>query len=564
MRTNGKLFLGAMILLAGFSVSVTNAKAAPAYDYDVTQAADAENPVNPNDQVSDSKGIKNVLEKAIGAQNMVTIYFPAGTYYIDEPMRVYSNTHIILDSNATVYRMDSAINNSMLHNVDQQGKMDVVGGYDMSHDIIVEGGTWDGGNTAVATDASDVIRMDHARNITIKDCTVKNVYDCHLIELIGVQNGTVSGCTMTGFRYRAGKDGDYTYAREAVQIESAWTNNESNLSDNKSWWANGSVVDGTSCQNVTVTNNVLNDMPCGIGQHHYSTKGTARNKDIVISNNTFNLSAGMKHSKTAITCCGIDNLTVTGNVVKGPYRFGSHVIASTGVVINDNSYTDISMNAIMLDKGEITSVSNNTIKNAGKHGISVGGGATKKVTDNTVIKVKQNAICVDDGFVTDLTGNVLQDAGRHGISIAGATSGSKGGKIVNVCDNKITKTKMNGISMDKGTVTNINNNVIKNVAKHGISVVGGSVGKGSKSNVGIQNNKITTCKQNGITISGKGKVSSIGKNKISGAKNNGISLTEKAKVQWVVKNTIKKCKKHGIWNGTKTKTKMKSNKGQTK
>lgn len=557
----GKMFLGAVVLLAGLGATVQSAKAAPAYDYDVTKA---EYTVDPTDKVSDSKGIQSVLAKAIGAQKMVTIYFPAGTYYIDEPLRVYSNTHLYLDKGATIYRMEGGINKSMLHNVDQQGKMDVVGGYDMSHDIIIEGGTWNGGNIAAATDASDVIRIDHAKNITIKDCTVKNVYDCHLIELIGVQNGTVSGCTMTGFRYRKGKEKDYTYAREAVQIESAWTNNESNLSDNKSWWANGSVVDGTSCKQVTVTNNTLIDMPCGIGQHHYSPKGKARNKDIVIRDNTFNLSAGMKYSKTAITCCGIDDLTVTGNVVKGPYRFGSHVIASTGVVIDHNSYTDISMNAIMLDKGEITSVSDNTIRNAGKHGISVGGGTTKKVTNNTIVKVKQNAICMDDGKVTDITGNVLQDAGRHGISIAGATSKSKGGKVANVSNNKITKTKMNGISMDKGTVTNINNNVIKNAAKHGISVVGGSVGKGSKSSVGIQGNKITTCQQNGITISGSGKVSSIGKNTISGAKNNGISLTEKAKVQWIVKNTIKKCKKHGIWNGTKTKTKMKSNKGQTK
>lgn len=561
MKKYMRCALGVLFVAAGIGLPVKGVQAAPSYDYDVTKA---EVTVNPTDNISDSKGIQSVLEKAIGAQNMVTIYFPAGTYYVDEPMRVYSNTHIILDKDATIYRMDAGINKSILHNVDQQGKMNVVGGYDMSHDIILEGGTWDGGNTALATDASDVIRFDHAKNISIKECTVKNVYDCHLIELIGVQNGSITGCTMTGFRYRKGKEKDYTYAREAVQIESAWTNNESNLADNKSWWANGSVIDGTSCQQITVTGNTLIDMPCGIGQHHYSPKGKARNRDIMISNNTFQLSAAMKYSKTAITCCGIDSLTVTGNVIKGPYRFGSHVIASTGVTINENRYTDISMNAVMLDRGDVISIQNNTIQNVGKHGISVGGGTAGKVADNRISKVKQNAICIDDGKVTDITGNVIQDAGKHGISIAGATSGNKGGTIQNISANKITKTKQNGISMDKGTVININNNTVKNAGKHGISVVGGMVGKGSKSSVGIQGNQITTCKQNGITVSGKGKVSSIGKNKITGAKNNGISLTEKARVSWVTKNTIKKCKKHGIWNGTKTKTKLKGNKGMTK
>lgn len=561
MKKKAKIVMGALAVMAGMFFPGFGAKAEVVYDYDVTKA---EITVNPSDKLSDSKGIKSVLEKAKGAQSMVTIYFPAGTYYIDEAMRVYSNTHIILDDEAVIYRTKAGINTSMLHNVDQQGKMNVVGGYEMSHDIIIEGGTWDGGDTSKATDASDVIRMDHAKNITIRNCTIKNVYDCHLVELIGVQNGTISGCTFTGFRYRKGKQNNYTYAREAVQIESAWTNNESNLSDSKSWWANGSVVDGTSCQQIVVTNNTLIDMPCGIGQHHYSPKGKARNKDVEISNNTFKLSAGMKYSKTAITCCGIDNLTVTGNIVKGPYRFGSHVIASTGVVINDNRYTNISMNAIMLDKGEITSVSGNTIQNSGKHGISVGGGTTKVITGNQIAKVKHNGICVDDGKVTDITENVITDAGKHGISVAGSTSGNKGGKIQNLSRNTITKTKHNGISMDKGTVLNMNENVIKNVGKHGISVVGGTVGKGSNKNVGIWNNTITTCKQNGITVSGKGKVSSVGGNRISGVKNNGISLTEKAQVKWVVKNTIKKCKKHGFWNGTKTKTKLKSNKGMTK
>lgn len=535
-----------------------NAASQENYDYVITDAAYK---VDATDKVSDSKGIQSILDKAIGSQTMVTIYFPAGNYYVDETMRVYSNTHIILDKNATVHRMDSLVNNGLLFNVDQNGKRNVVGGYDMSENIILEGGTWEGGNTKLAKKGTDVIRFDHARNITIKNCVIKNTYDCHIVELVGIKNGLISNCTLTGFRYKKGKEKNYTYAREAIQLESAWTSNEKDLTDVNSAWAKGSVIDGTSCQQVTVTNNTFIDTPCGVGQHRYTKSGKYRNKDIVISNNTFNCSKKLKYCKTAITCCGTNNLTVSNNIVKGPYRFAMHVIASNDVTIEKNQVEGTTMNGIMVDKGRITAIAENSLKSMGKHGISVGGGTVLAISKNTITSVKQNGICVDDGKVTNITGNIIKDAKKHGISIAGG----KKITVKKISGNTINKAKQNGISVDAGKITNITENIIKNVNKHGISVVGGTVGTGKKSTNGIQSNKISSCKQNGITVSGKGKVSSIGKNNISNVKNNGISLTGKARVYWIIKNTVKKCRKHGIWNGTNTvKVKIKGNKGKIK
>lgn len=558
-----RLMCMAVLLCAGIWGHKAQVDAAQpaAYDYVVT---DAEDKVDPTDLKSDTKGIQKILDKAIGSSEMVTIYFPAGDYYVDKPLWVYSNTHIILDDKATVHRMDSMINKGLLHNVDQNGKMDVIGGYNMSENIILEGGTWDGGNIKLATDASDVIRFDHARNITIKDCTIKNVYDCHIIELVGVQNGLISNCTLSGFRYKKGHEKDYTYAREAIQLESAWTNDESAKGRENAAWAKGSVIDGTSCRQVTVTNNTFIDLPCGVGQHHYTSSGKYRNVDITISNNVFKCSSKMKYCKTAITCCGTNNLNVINNTVKGPYRFSIHVIASNGVVICKNQIADVTMNGIMVDKGEITAIQENTLKNIGKHGISVGGGTVKDISKNTITKVKQNGICVDDGKITSITGNTIKDVKKHGISIAGATNKkTSGGTVKNITKNTINKAKQNGICVDAGKVTNMNENIIKNVSKHGISAVGGTIGTGKSRSKGIQNNTISNCKQNGISVSQKAKVSSIGGNKITNVKNNGISLTGKAKVYWVVNNKIKKCKKHGIWSEVKT-AKIKGNKGKTK
>lgn len=633
------------------------------YDYIVTQA-DAT--VIPNDNIADADGIQNVLDKAKGATEVVTIYIPAGTYHVDKALRIYSNTHLILDAATTIYRMDSAIDKMIIHNTDENGDMDKIGGYEMSKNITIEGGIWDGGNTKLATDATNIIRFDHAENITIKNATVKNTYDCHIVELVAVKNGLIENCTLTGFRYAKGKEKDYEYAREAIQLEAAWTNNESNLADVDSHWAKGTYLDGTGCQQIVVRNNNFVDVPCGVGQHHYTDSGKGRNQNITITGNTFNCADKFKYCKTAITGCGIDSLVVTNNTVKGPYRFGVHVLGSSGVTIQGNSFDKISMNGIMIDKGDtivvkentisnakkhgmsigggniteisgntisdakhngisvddgkVTSISNNIITNAAKHGISIAGlddkakGATvTDVTYNTITKAKQNGITVDAGKITNLNNNTINSPGKHGISIAGKTKKSKGATISNINENIINKAKQNGISVDTGKITNMNLNVIKNsgkhgisltgtspkrrggtvknvtsntitkakwngismdkgkatlisqnkitnVGKHGISIVGGAVGTGKKKNNGVLNNTIKTCKKNGITVSGTGKVSTIGKNKINNVKNNAISLTEKAKVQNIIKNTLKKYAKHDIWNGTSCKPKMSGNK----
>lgn len=532
----------------GAANTPAHAEQQTAYDYVVT---DSEYTVDSTDSISDYKGIQDTLNKAIGSNRIITIYFPAGDYYLDKSLWIYSNTHIILDKNATIHRMDSMINKGMMHNVDQNSKMDATGGYDMSKNIIIEGGTWDGGNTALASKSSDIIRIDHASNVTIKDCTIKNVYDCHLVELVGVQNGLVNNCTFTGFRYAKGHEKDYTYAREALQLDSAWLN-----------WAIGSVVDGTSCKQVMVTNNSFKDMPCGVGQHHHTKTGECRNEDITISSNTFTCSSSMKYCKMAVNCCGMNNLNVVDNTIDGPYRFSIHVIASNNVSITKNKISNILINGMKVDSGSTITIKENTFKSIGRHGISIQGGDGINVTNNNITKVKENGICIYGGKFTNIANNTITDAGNHGISVA-KSKGITPSTIKNINKNKITKVKQNGISISAGKVTNVNQNTIKTAGNHGISVIGGTVGSGKKKNVGIQKNTISSCKQNGVTVSIKGTVSSIGSNKITGVKNNGISLTGKAKVYWIVNNTLKKCSKHGVWNGLdKNTVKMKGNKGK--
>lgn len=527
-----------------------------AYDYVVT---DPQYGVNAKDKKSDAQAIQNILTFAKGASKQITIYFPAGDYYLDKSMRVYSNTHIILDKDATIHRMDSMLDRMILHNVDQNGRMDAVGGYKMSQNITIEGGTWDGGNIAKAKEATDVIRFDHATNIVVKNCTIKNVYDCHLIEFVGIKNGSISGCTLTGFRYRKGKEKNFLFAREAIQLETAWTNNPKNKKDLDALWANGSVVDGTSCQQVTVTGNTIIDMPCGVGQHHYTSNGKYHNQDITISNNTITCSSQWKYCKTAITCGGMNNVQIVNNKVTGPYRFGIHITQADNVTVSGNVVSNSTQNGIMMDAGTAKMISGNTITNTAKHGISIGGGSLTSLTGNTVTKSKQNGISIGKGKIKTVSNNTINDIKKHGISVTGGVT------ITSMTGNTITKVKHDGITLDKGKIKLLSDNTINNVKKHGISITGGTVGVGKKRSKGIINNVITNCKQNGVSVSRKGTVSAIHKNKIKGIKKNGVSIVTGGVVYWITNNTIKKCTHHGIWNGsTKKKAKLKGNKGKTK
>lgn len=527
----------------------------PSYDYVVTDYG-----INGKDKASDRDAIQAVLDLVKGASKQMTIYFPAGDYYIDRvPLHVYSNTHIILDKNAAIHRMDSMLDREIIHNTDQNGAMDVVGGYKMSHDITLEGGTWDGGNIDKAKGAADVIRFDHAENIIMKDCTVKNVYDCHLIEYVGVKNGSITGCTLSGFRYRQGKEKNFLFAREAIQLETAWTNNPGNKKDTSALWANGSVVDGTTCQQVTVSNNTFIDLPCGVGQHHYTNNGKYHNQNITISNNVLTCSSKMKYCKTAITCGGMNDVSITGNKVTGPYRFGIHITQADNVTVSGNTISGSSQNGIMMDAGTAKAVTGNTVSNTAKHAISIGGGSLTTLSQNTIRKSKQNGISIGKGKIGSVSDNTIINTKKHGISVTGGVT------ITKMTGNTLTKIGHDGITLDKGKIKLLSNNKITNVKVHGISITGGTVGVGKKRSKGIINNIISNCKQNGISISRKGTVSAVHKNQIKSIKKNGISIVDRGVAHWITNNTIKICKKHGIWNGSsRKKAKLKGNKGKTK
>ena len=82
----------------------------------------------------DTAAIQTMLDKC------GTVRIPEGYYLISRPLIIHSNTHLILDRNATLHLADGA-NCSLLDN-------DGLYRDETNENVIIEGGIWDGNHMA--------------------------------------------------------------------------------------------------------------------------------------------------------------------------------------------------------------------------------------------------------------------------------------------------------------------------------------------------------------------------------------------------------------------------------
>ena len=135
----------------------------------------------------DTAAIQTMLDKC------GTVRIPEGYYLISRPLIIHSNTHLILDRNATLHLADGA-NCSLLDN-------DGLYRDETNENVIIEGGIWDGNHMAQERkpipnecrpgDENEdkpcdkqiyisnvyvvfMVRLIHTRNLQVKDLTFKN------------------------------------------------------------------------------------------------------------------------------------------------------------------------------------------------------------------------------------------------------------------------------------------------------------------------------------------------------------------------------------------------------
>ena len=233
------------------------------------------------------KALDNAKTKA-SDQKCVIVNVPAGTYRITQSLRIYSNTQLILDDNATFLKCFD--NGCIIYNVGTDGGYS--GGYSTTSNVLIQGGKWDGNTdnySNVYTFSN--IRLAHANNIIFRNMTVLNNKNGHHMEIGGVQGLTIEGCYFSGYTG--------TLLKEAIQLD---VMNSSEL------FVGFEPFDDTACDNVVIRNCTFADIPRGIGSH--SAVAGAYYTNVSILNNSF---TGI--SNICMVLYNYKHCTISGNTI---------------------------------------------------------------------------------------------------------------------------------------------------------------------------------------------------------------------------------------------------------
>ncbi|WP_295156311.1 right-handed parallel beta-helix repeat-containing protein [uncultured Ruminococcus sp.] len=459
----------------------------------------------------------------------VKVIVPEGTYSIGSCLWVHSNTWFYMQG-ATLRKDFSG--GCMIMNY----RDDLGGGFNGSCNIIIEGGTLDGNTYGGSVKAFSTIRMGHLHDLWVKNVDFKDNYNCHLLELGGIKNVTIEGCSF--HEYYGAK------YKEAIQFDIL---NNDNLFDGYA------PFDDTPCDNVIIRNNNFYDLMRGLGSHSATIGEYYTN--FLITDNTFNNIYDSAMIMENYRCCTIENNTMTNvgsgidfkNMTYLEYSGYNAPVAGYGGVydkINDFSDTIIRGNNIVSVitgdspkpfgvnlygklvqsssfpdhdyKVEGVLIESNNITTAGcavqmtdTNGIILssnifGTTAEGDKYENNLLNIKYS----DDVTVKD---NSLMNSIYHGIAVVGGTNN-------NIIGNTCLNSAACGITADKNAVVKITNNTIESSSKSAIAVKGGASAE-------IKNNTITGTDASGVKIEGSTDVK-VTDNTISGCGVAGINAAD--------------------------------------
>ena len=167
----------------------------------------------------------------------------------------------------------------------------------------------------------------HATNVTVKNVTFLNNLKSHFLELAGVKNAEITGCTFRGYWKEFTGGG-----QECIQLDACMPR----------IFPGYLPYDGSVCENIVIKDNTFEDVFAGIGSH--SMMFDKPYKNITISNNRFN-----NLKKRAIWCLNYQDTVVTGNTmtnvgggvyVRSVYTRNAHTVSGQEVSPEGNQYAE--------------------------------------------------------------------------------------------------------------------------------------------------------------------------------------------------------------------------------
>ena len=488
--------------------------------YDVTTLG-----ANGSDELEDSTGIQQALDKALileDADEMIIVYIPAGNYYIESSLRIYSNTILRLDENATLF--NSRLSTAMLVGTGDQA----IGGYGQFQNIIVEGGVWDG-NDLNGEYHSGLIFFRHGSDVIIRNTTIKNGTD-HFLNLSGTRNALVENVLFKDTQEYKGDDIDFWKELPQNEVDRI---NRLNFAEalhvdytNPIGEPNALPHDDTPPLNITIKNCVFDNVYSGIGTHHSVEDVYASN--IKIQNNTFK-----NIMYTCISSFNYQGLTVEGNRAENINNF---IIAhkSEGEVFN-NEIIGIFQGGLESNlihrirvRNSKLSIYNNQIDGGNRFGIYADEQSDVTITNNTIKNCKETGISLLDTKAS-ISNNEISNMGRHGFVFENAV-------LTEVSKNNITNVEQCGIYGENISGI-LSENTIKNTNEHGIRVV-------KSKDIEVRENAISEVAYSGISLRDN-EEGDIVLNTVNTAKHNGI-IVENCENINVQQNTFQNNTEAGI------------------
>lgn len=553
---------------------LAEAEGATGTTFTVTDAAFG---ANGSDSKSDADAINKALAKALEAGGAhITVRVPSGTYYLDKPLEIWSNTSLVCDANAKLcatFPEASVLRNRHLNADGSKCLLDSSckhGGYSQTHDIVVEGGVWDRDpNKKFAGSSNGLFALRHGENITIRNLTVMNATN-HIINVSASRHVVIEGVTCKDNIKYTGKDKDY-WLNFAVGDANRFKTIEAIHADFANAEGEPSLYpqDETPSVDVTVKNCTFTDVFAGVGNHHDGAKG--KMQQVNIDNCTFSGLVGACADFYSAADCSLTNCTAT-NVQCLAYMTGASnctvsdneiskftdvaVTAenyTTGAVISGNTIPNATGNAIYVARNSSATVTGNTISNAGEAAVRVNSNSSATVSGNTISSPKTFGISTGGKSTVTCENNKITSPGKTGLYCEASTMKAKGNTVSGGSTSAMTLSASTNCTFEKNTFSGatdngvfvsgctgitLTGNTIENAAKSGVRVT-------DKSTVTLTNNTINAPKEHGISVGGSSKVTANG-NTIKNAGQHGVYLNQAASGCSITSNKVYAAKGTGI------------------
>ena len=396
---------------------------------------------------NDTVAIRNAFAAAENERS--TVWFPDGTYLISSRIRVYSNTRVLFDNDATL-KLSRVTSNSFGPALcfGEYGNDSFANSYEGTHDVLIENMKFDGGFDALICTRSDThgggtVAIGACARITLRNCVFNNCYNDHYLDIAGSTEVLVEGCKF----YAGGYVGtDYSY--EAVNTDFMTSGGFPHYGNH----------DNKGSKNITITNCYFEGFTgtaFAIGNHSL-TDASGFLERLVIKNNQFkdmdgcikilkasaSLFDGNIFANVAQNTGGVANvirlqdcrvITITNNIFREVHATGPiYIFADTTswipnvIVSNNNMHTvgdaGTSLTGVRLNKASGFQVNGNLFNSMTGRAVWLEGCRDGSVCGNngraigtsldtvTAVNLESSTtrVTITDNYFTDCPGDIVR------------------------------------------------------------------------------------------------------------------------------------------------------------